>query len=232
MLTTGVETEMTDISAFEKITGYHFSDSSLLTRAFTHSSYINEHRLQREDCNERLEFLGDAVLELVSSEYLYQNHPECHEGELTRMRAALVCEQALAADAKPIGISRFLKLGRGEEQGGGRYRDSVVSDAVEAVIGAIFLDGGLEPAKQFIHRFILSGDETTRLIDAKSRLQILSQEKRQETPVYRITGETGPDHNKTFYAEVLIGDQILGQGEGNTKKQAEQAAAWEALKII
>ena len=147
---------MDRIEEFEKITGYVFKDKLLLRRAFTHSSYINEHRLDRNDCNERIEFLGDAVLELVSSEYLFKKYPEMPEGELTKLRASLVCEPTLAIDAKEISLSEFLILGKGEDKTMGRYRDSVVSDAMESVIGAIYLDGGLKPAREFILRFVLT----------------------------------------------------------------------------
>lgn len=224
---------MDRISEFEKITGYVFKDKLLLRRAFTHSSYINEHRLDRNDCNERIEFLGDAVLELVSSEFLFKKYPEMPEGELTKLRASLVCEPTLAADAKEIDLSEFLILGKGEEKTMGRYRDSVVSDALESVIGAIYLDGGLKPAREFIHKYVLNDIENKQLYhDAKTALQEILQNDHDTTPVYTITGESGPDHDKTFCAEVSANGKVIGRGEGRTKKIAEQQAAFEALRHI
>lgn len=224
---------MKEFAEFENIIGYTFQNKALLRNALTHSSYINEHKLQRNDCNERIEFLGDAVLELVSSEYLYKLYPDEEEGKLTRLRAALVCEPALAFDAKPMQISRFLRLGKGEDQCGGRYRDSVVSDAVEAVIGAIYLDGGIESAKTFIHHFILDDiNKAGRFFDAKSELQELAQDILGATPEYTITGSSGPDHAKTFSASVTISGQPYGEGTGSTKKQAEQSAAWTAMNNL
>ncbi len=224
---------MDRIEEFEKITGYVFKDKLLLRRAFTHSSYINEHRLDRNDCNERIEFLGDAVLELVSSEYLFKKYPEMPEGELTKLRASLVCEPTLAIDAKEISLSEFLILGKGEDKTMGRYRDSVVSDAMESVIGAIYLDGGLKPARKFILRFVLNDIESKQLYhDAKTALQEIIQNEYESAPVYTITGESGPDHNKSFCAEVSANGKVIGKGEGRTKKGAEQQAAFEALKHI
>ena len=224
---------MDRIEEFETITGYVFKDKLLLRRAFTHSSYINEHRLDRNDCNERIEFLGDAVLELVSSEFLYKKYPEMAEGELTKLRASLVCEPTLAIDAKEINLSEFLILGKGEDKTMGRYRDSVVSDAMESVIGAIYLDGGLKPAREFILRFILNDIESKQLYhDAKTALQEIIQNEYETAPVYAITGESGPDHNKSFCAEVSANGEVIGKGEGRTKKSAEQQAAFEALRHI
>lgn len=224
---------MHDFSQFEKRIGYTFSDKELLKTALTHSSYINEHALSRQNCNERLEFLGDAVLELISSEFLFNGDPDIPEGEMTKQRASLVCETALADDAKEIDLSSFLILGKGEDRNGGRYRDSIVSDAMEAVIGAIYIDGGIEPAGTFIKRFILSNAEIrTHYLDAKTVLQEIAQESFLEAPVYRITGEKGPDHNKVFSAEVSIKNDVLGRGAGRTKKTAEQAAALQAINTI
>ena len=224
---------MHDFSQFEKNIGYTFSDKELLKTALTHSSYINEHGMNRRKCNERLEFLGDAVLELISSEFLFNGDPDIPEGEMTRLRASLVCEPALAGDAKQIGLSSFLFLGKGEDQNGGRYRDSIVSDAVEAVIGAIYLDGGLEAAGNFIRRFILQdNDSKEQYTDAKTLLQEIVQEMFPAAPEYRITGSEGPDHNRIFTAEVRVLDNVLGSGSGRTKKAAEQAAALQAMNAI
>ncbi len=224
---------MSNLSDFEKNIGYVFTNKTLLQTALTHSSYINEHAMNRDQCNERIEFLGDAVLELVSSDFLFEHYPGLSEGELTRLRASLVCEPTLAFDARFIHLSDYLILGKGEEKGGGRYRDSIVSDALEAVIGAIYLDGGPEAAKDFICRFVLDDIENKKIYqDAKTALQEIAQEKLSGTPEYRITADKGPDHAKTFSAEALVSGQVLGRGEGRTKKNAEQMAAHDALKTI
>ena len=224
---------MTQLSEFEQRIGYTFSDKDLLMTALTHSSYINEHKMERSQCNERIEFLGDAVLELASSEYLFERYPELSEGELTKLRASLVCEPTLAFDARAIRLSDYLRLGKGEDLTGGRTRDSIVSDALESVIGAIYLDGGKEEAVRFIRRFVLDDIENKRIYqDAKTRLQEMTQEKLGGTPAYRITKAEGPAHARTFTAEVLVGKKVLGTGEGSTKKNAEQMAAHEALKIL
>ena len=195
-----------------------------------HSSYTNEKHLPKYQCNERLEFLGDAVLELVSSEYLYLNSPHTPEGELTKTRASMVCEPSLALCARDIGLGDYLLLGKGEEATGGRYRDSVTSDAMEALIGAVYLDGGFTSAKEFIHRFVLTDLEDKKLFyDSKTILQEMVQGMKAGTISYRLTGEEGPDHDKSFYVEVLIGDRAYGDGKGRTKKAAEQQAAYRAI---
>ena len=222
---------MRDISQFETIIGYTFSDRELLSTALTHSSYINEHALERQKCNERLEFLGDAVLELITSEFLFNDGRDIPEGEMTKQRASLVCESALADDAREIDLGSFLVMGKGEEQNGGRHRASIVSDAMEAVIGAVYLDGGIEAAGSFIRRFILR-DKNMHLMDAKTVLQEITQEVFLTAPVYAITGAEGPDHNRTFTAEVSIDNKVLGTGTGRTKKTAEQAAALQAINTI
>ena len=219
-----------DIRELEQITGHDFRCFELLVRSMRHSSYVNEHGMMRENCNERLEFLGDAVLELVSSQFLYEQYPEKPEGDLTRLRASLVCEPALAFSAKAIGLPSFLLLGKGEEATGGRGRDSIVSDALEAVIGALYLDGGLEIARAFILKYILDDVEHKQLFyDSKTRLQ----EEIQKTPgnviSYEIPGTIGPDHDRRFRAVVKLNGEIIGEGEGRTKKAAEQQAAYQAL---
>ncbi|HIZ75319.1 MAG TPA: ribonuclease III [Candidatus Mediterraneibacter stercoravium] len=212
----------------EKI-GYTFRDFSLLKRAMMHSSYTNERHLEKYKCNERLEFLGDAVLELVSSEYLFRESPKVSEGELTKTRASMVCEPSLAQCARDIELGKYLLLGKGEEATGGRNRDSITSDAMEALIGAIYLDGGFTNAKEFIHRFILTDLEDKKLFyDSKTILQEIVQAEKREIS-YHLVREEGPDHNKSFYVEALIGGVSFGSGKGRTKKAAEQQAAYEAI---
>lgn len=224
---------MIDLEQFQKNIHYKFKNPQLLIKALTHSSYINEHNLNREDCNERIEFLGDAVLELVSSEFLYNAYPDMPEGSLTKLRAALVCEPTLAIDAKDIDLSTYILLGKGEDKNQGRFRDSIVSDALESVIGAIYLDGGLKSAKQFILTFIMNDIEDKQIYhDAKTALQEFAQERFENTPEYVITGSSGPDHAKTFYADVIINGEVKGKGIGCTKKNAEQSAALAALKEL
>lgn len=218
------------LKELEKKIGYTFREPALLKQALMHSSYTNEKHLQKYQCNERLEFLGDAVLELVSSEYLYLNSPHTPEGELTKTRASMVCEPSLALCARDIGLGDYLLLGKGEEATGGRHRDSVTSDAMEALIGAVYLDGGFTSAKEFIHRFVLTDLEDKKLFyDSKTILQEMVQGMKAGTISYRLTGEEGPDHDKSFYVEVLIGDRAYGDGKGRTKKAAEQQAAYRAI---
>ena len=212
--------------------GYTFHDPTLLTLAMTHSSFANEKGGRRGQHNERLEFLGDAVLEIVSSEYLYFKHPDKPEGELSRLRASMVCEPTLAICAREIGIPPYLRMGRGEEMNGGRRRDSVISDALEALIGAIYLDGGFECARNFIRTHILNDIENKRLfVDSKTNLQEIVQ-ARGESIEYRLDGEEGPPHDRTFSVTVLIGGKEAGTGQGHSKKAAEQHAAYEAIRRI
>ncbi len=218
------------LKELEKQIGYQFRDYSLLCRAMMHSSYTNEKHLPKFQCNERLEFLGDAVLELVSSEFLFLENPKISEGELTKTRAGMVCEPSLAFCARDINLGNYLLLGRGEEATGGRERDSITSDAMEALIGAIYLDGGFTNAKEFIHRFILSDLEHKKLFfDSKTILQEIVQADMGESISYRLVGEEGPDHNKSFHVEVCIGERCCGAGKGRTKKAAEQEAAYQAI---
>ncbi|MCR5756158.1 MAG: ribonuclease III [Acetatifactor sp.] len=221
------------LELLENRVGYHFNDIALLKRATTHSSYTNEQKINKQGHYERLEFLGDAVLELVSSDFLYREHPEVPEGELTKMRASMVCEPALAFCAKDLELGQFIRLGKGEESTGGRKRDSIISDVMEAVIGAIYLDGGMEPARAFIHRFILSDLEDKVLFyDSKSNLQELIQGKLKKEFHYELLEESGPEHDKTFVAEVFMEQESLGKGQGRTKKAAEQQAAYQALLLL
>ena len=221
------------LQELEKRTGYSFRNKALLKQAMTHTSYSNEHGGSRLTSNERLEFLGDAVLELVSSEYIYAGNPGMNEGEMTRLRASIVCEAPLAEVAVTLGIPQALLLGKGEEAGGGRKRNSLTSDALEALIGAIYLDGGIDPARKFVRKFIMSGLENRKLFsDTKTILQEKTQEAGGGEPVYALISESGPDHRKVFRVAVYIGDVLLAEAEGSSKKQAEQKAAEAALKKI
>ena len=215
----------------EKKLNYTFHDQRLLREALNHSSYANEHRAQGMNSNERLEFLGDAVLELISSDFLYKKFPQIPEGELTKKRASLVCEPSLAYCAREFGLPEFLLLGKGENMTGGRNRDSIVSDATEALLGAIYLDGGFSNAKKFVLNFILNDIEHKQLFyDSKTILQELVQEKGLQPIEYVLTGEEGPDHDKCFTVVVQVNGQVVGNGTGHTKKAAEQAAAYQAIQ--
>lgn len=222
-----------DLSLLEERIGYRFEDSELLKQALTHSSYANERRINKVGNYERLEFLGDAVLELVSSEFLFRGHPQLSEGDLTKQRASMVCEPALAFCARDIGLEEYILLGKGEECTGGRKRDSITSDVMEAVIGAIYLDGGMAPAKAYIDRFILSDLEHKKLFfDSKSNLQEVVQGKLKKDLEYELLDIQGPEHNQTFRVQVRMGEEVLGVGEGHTKKAAEQQAAYKALLLL
>lgn len=221
------------LSLLEEKIGYHFKDFHLLKNAMTHSSYVNEKHLPKYECNERLEFLGDAVLEIISSEFLFHEHSEMPEGELTKLRAAMVCEQSLAFCAKQIQLGEYLLLGKGEDATGGRKRDSVTSDALEALIGAVYLDGGFASAKEVIHKFVLDDMENKKLFyDSKTILQEIVQAKDTGAMTYELQGEEGPDHNKTFCVAVYIGGAKYGSGYGRTKKAAEQAAAYNTILML
>ena len=213
--------------------GYHFEDIALLRQALTHSSFTNEQKINKMQNYERLEFLGDAVLELVSSDFLFREHPNMPEGKLTKLRASMVCEPSLAFCARDLDLGRFIRLGRGEESTGGRERDSITSDVMEAVIGAVYLDGGMMPARDFINRFILSDLEDKQLFfDSKSKLQELVQGALKKNVTYELLEETGPEHDKTFCVSAYMDDQCMGTGTGRTKKAAEQEAAYKALLFL
>ncbi len=219
-----------DLKVLEEKIGYTFSDFSLLKQAMIHSSYANEKHLPKYECNERLEFLGDAVLELVSSEFLFYEHEQMPEGELTKTRASMVCEPALAFCAKDLELGRYLLLGKGEDATGGRKRSSVTSDAMEALIGAIYIDGGFANAKEFIRRFVLKDLESRTLFyDSKTILQEIVQAHFKLPITYRLVGEEGPDHDKSFRVAVYIGEKEYGIGTGHTKKAAEQDAAYQSI---
>lgn len=212
--------------------GYHFKNPVLLSRALTHSSYANERHVDTGD-NERLEFLGDSVLGFITAEYLFANHRDFPEGELTKLRAYAVCEKSLFAYAEEIGLGNYLKLGKGEERTGGRTRPSVLSDAFEAVIAAIYLDGGMDEAKKFVLRFVVPYVEAKPTFkDYKTMLQEVVQKNQGETLEYVLVSETGPDHDKCFTVEVHLNSNVLGRGVGGSKKKAEQNAAKEALELM
>lgn len=218
------------LKELEERIDYQFKNQNLFSQALTHSSYANERHWDKKRCNERLEFLGDSVLEVVSSEFLFLNHPDMPEGEMTKLRASLVCEPALAYCAEAISLGDYLILGKGEDMTGGRKRPSVVSDAMEAVIGAIYLDGGLANAKEFIHRFILNDIEHKQLFyDSKTILQEIVQAEFKDPLTYELIKEEGPDHNKTFEVCAKIGSHEIGRGAGRTKKAAEQLAAYRGI---
>lgn len=220
---------MSNLKDFQDVIGYHFSNEAFLLQALTHSSYANEKHMKKLSDNERLEFLGDAVLEIVSSEFLFHNYPDVPEGELTRLRASIVCEPTLALCTEDLKLGDYLYLGKGEDQTGGRKRKSILSDALEAIIGAIYLDGGFANAKEFVLRFILTDVENKKLFyDSKTILQEVVQGKHAQMQ-YVLVEESGPDHDKTFKVEVHIDDVCVATGEGHTKKAAEQAAAYNAL---
>lgn len=218
------------LNSLEQVIGYTFKNQRLLSHALTHSSYANEKHWDKLKCNERLEFLGDAVLEVASSEFLFRNYPSMPEGEMTKLRASLVCEPTLAYCAEQFDLGSYLYLGKGEDLTGGRKRPSVVSDALEAMIGAIYLDGGLANAKEFIHRFILNDIEHKQLFyDSKTILQEMVQAEFKEPLTYELVREDGPDHNKNFEVCVKIGGREVGRGTGRTKKAAEQVAAYRGI---
>ena len=221
-----------NLSVFMQTIGYDFKDISLLEVALTHSSYANEQKKGNCCDNERMEFLGDAVLELSSSDYIYKNHSEMAEGKMTRLRASIVCEPTLALCARAIKLDTFIRLGKGEELTGGRSRDSIVSDACEAVIGAIYLDGGFANAKEFVTSFILNDLENKQLFyDSKTILQEVVQAAHKEV-VYEIIDETGPEHDKNFIAKAYVEGMFEVTANGHTKKHAEQRAAYEALVYL
>lgn len=218
------------LNEFQQNIGYQFKQEALLRQALTHSSYAHEKNLKELMDNERLEFLGDAVLEVVSSEFLFKNHPEMNEGQMTKLRASLVCEQSLATCARELELGNFLLLGNGEDLTGGRERDSILSDAWEALIGAMYLDGGFTSAKEFILKYVLTDIEHKKLFyDSKTMLQELIQNKYKQSLHYVLLSEDGPDHNKIFTVQAYMDDTPLLTGKGRTKKAAEQNAAYQSL---
>ena len=222
------------LQELEERLGYMFHNIELLRGALYHSSYANEHRSMGISSNERLEFLGDAVLGFVSAEFLYRKHPDLPEGELTRIRAALVCEESLHEVAQNLGLGSYLRLGKGEESGGGRRRPSILADAVEAVLAAVYLDGGIDPARALVHRVLLEKEREevveSRRRDCKTELQELVQRKPNQELHYEPVSESGPDHAKVFTVAVMLNGQVIGLGSGHSKKEAEQSAARTALE--
>ena len=223
------------IKDLEAAIGYRFSNITLLQNALTHSSYANERWHDSLKSNERLEFLGDSILGMVVAEHLYKTFPDRPEGELTRMRADMVCETSLAVVAEKLDLGKHLMLGHGEEQGGGRTRASTLADAVESVIAACFLDGGMSAAERFIRQFVLCNVPTTGKLqnaDYKTSLQELVQQKKNQVLTYTLVGESGPDHDKQFFVEVALNGQKIGEGSGSSKKRAEQSAAQMAYEEL
>ena len=218
----------------EEKLGYTFQDRKLLEGALYHSSYANENRGRGIASNERLEFLGDSVLGMVVADHLYRAHPDMPEGELTRTRAALVCEGSLVKVARELSLGDYLKLGKGESAGGGRRRPSIQADAVEAIIAAIYLDGGIGSARKMIQRFILSRNpgDVTENQDYKTALQELVQKESGQELSYHLVGESGPDHDKRFAIQVTLNGKVIGHGEGRSKKEGEQMAAQEAIRNL
>ena len=218
----------------EKAIGHSFRDISLLENALAHSSFANERWHNSLRSNERLEFLGDSILGMIVADHLYRNFPDRPEGELTRMRADMVCEQSLALIANRIGLGGFLLLGHGEEQGGGRNRNSILADAVESVIAACYLDGGYAAALNFVNTFVLSDIPVVKYhnADYKTALQEKVQQKKHQVLSYHLIGEEGPDHDKRFLVEVRLNGTVVGQGSGTSKKRAEQDAARVALEEL
>lgn len=222
-----------DIAKFENLIGYTFRDKNLLIQAFTHSSFVNEQKINKKPDYERLEFLGDAVLEMISSAHLFRSFPDKKEGEMSKIRAALVCEGALAMDSEKLDIKSYIQLGKGEEATGGRSKESIIADVMEAVIGALFLDGGIEQSKRFIDSYVLTNAEAVEKFgDNKSMLQEFVQGENLGSIRYEISGESGPEHDKIFEVRVFVGDEKLGEGTGKTKKAAEQNAAYQALLVL
>ena len=222
------------IKDLEKAIGYQFRNISLLQNALTHSSYANERWHNSLLSNERLEFLGDSVLGMLVADYLYRTFPDRPEGELTRMRADMVCEHTLATAANRIGLGQHLLLGHGEEQGGGRSRESILADAMESVIAASFLDGGLDAALNIVKQFILVKVPVKKLhnADYKTALQELVQQKKNQVLSYAMVGQSGPDHDKKFDVEVSLNGRVVGSGSGSSKKRAEQMAAKNAMERL
>ena len=222
-----------NIGELENKIDYHFKDISLLKQALTHSSFVNEQKINKVQCYERVEYLGDAVLELVSSDYFFRNHPDENEGSLTKMRAAAVCEQALDITANDLELGSYMVFGRGERLSGGNKRASIVADCVEAMIGAIYLDSGLDEAKRFIMSFVLNNLDKKRLFyDAKSVLQEKVQMNKNAVLSYELVKEEGPEHDKVFTFDVKLDGKVIGTGCGKNKKGAQQQAAYNALLNI
>jgi ribonuclease-3 len=230
-----MDDETSSLATFQGRIGHRFQDVGLLRRALTHPSYVNEHPDEGPD-NQRLEFLGDAVLGFAVTAWLFEHYPDFHEGKMTRLRAALVREETLACFARQLELGEMFRLGRGEEEGGGRGRPTNLENTFEALLGALYLDGGMEPVRRLLYLLVepaalaILDAEADR--DAKSLLQERTQAELGLMPRYRIVAESGPDHDKTFVAEVLLGQRVAGRGEGHSKQDAEQAAARQTLASL
>lgn len=223
---------MKDYKSLEEKIGYQFQDINLLDTALTHRSYANERKINTCENYERYEFLGDAVLEFVVSEYLYENYEKLKEGELSKLRASLVCEFTLSKIARELGYGEYAKFGKGEKKTGGCNRDSILCDLFEAVLGAIYLDGGMEEARGYVNRFLLTDiEKKQKFYDAKTRLQEYTQAHGKKLE-YRLVGEEGPDHDKQFLVDALIDDVVMASAKGHNKKQAEQMAAYDVLNQL
>ncbi len=221
------------MNELEKKLGYSFKDIGLLNTALSHSSYANENKRTGEVCNERLEFLGDSILGVVTADYLYKNFPEMPEGQMTKTRSELVCEHSLHRVAQQLGLGEYLRLGKGEEMGGGRERPSIMADAVEAILAAVYLDGGVEESEKIIKKYILTGiEDGVKNRDYKTTLQEFVQRKNGQVLGYEMVSATGPDHAKIFTFCVKLNGEPVGEGSGRTKKEAEQNAAKKALEEI
>lgn len=222
-----------NIQELQKLIELEFKDTANLKSAVSHSSFINELKSNKWEDYERLEFLGDAVLEIVTSDYLYKNHPDMPEGELSKLRASLVCEGSLAFTAKRMNLGDFILLGKGEEAGGGRYRNSILADVFEAIIGAIYLEFGYMTTKNYIEKFLLNNiSENQLFVDSKSRIQIYVQSQENMSLEYKILDETGPDHDKHFVVGLFVNGEMIATGEGHNKKEAEQLAAYVGIKVL
>lgn len=225
-----IEEKLLDL---QKLIGIQFSNTDNLKSAVSHSSYINEIKINKWQDYERLEFLGDAVLEIVSSEYIFKKYPSLPEGELSRIRASLVCESSLAFTAKKMNLGDYILLGKGEDLSGGRFRNSILSDVFEAIIGAVYLEFGFETAKDYINRILLSDiSENQLFVDSKSRIQVYVQSQNNMSLEYKVVDETGPDHDKHFIVGLFINGEEISRGEGHNKKEAEQLAAYQGYKIL
>lgn len=217
----------------EKNIQYEFNDKMLIKQAMSHSSFINEMKLKGMESYERLEFLGDAVLELISSEYLYEHYADMPEGKLTKLRASIVCEYTLSSVSKMLHFGDYVLLSRGEEQTGGRMRSSILCDLFESVLGAVYLDGGMDAAKKYVYTFLMTDLENKQLFyDAKTTLQEMVQKDGKGIVTYELLQEKGPDHNKTFVTEALVDGIRIAKGEGTSKKNAQQMAAYKAILKI
>lgn len=229
------QVKMNEWEELQESVGFDFKNIELLQTAFTHSSYVNEHRHENLKDNERLEFLGDAVLELTVSDYLFNKYPDMAEGQMTKMRAAIVCEPSLVEFAEMVHFSKYIRLGKGEEKAGGRTRPALLADVFESFIGALYLDNGIQAVIRFLERLVFPKIDTgiyMQTVDFKTQLQEIVQRDRDVLIQYDILGETGPAHNKAFEAQVVVNGQVLGKGTGRTKKQAEQNAAEYAIRQV